>query len=252
MRAAEMFEVVHASALLERVLYDEASYRRFLSSIAVSVTEFFCDPEFFACARETLLPVLATYPRLRIWHAGCATGQEVYSMAIMLKEASLLQRAQFYATDIDLEALSTARDGVYPMAQLTEAEAAYERAGGRASFRNYFVPRSDDAGTARVGIMHRELRDRITWSPHDLGRDEAVTEANLIVCRNTLIYFNRALQDRVIDLFRRSLVPRGFLALGDKETLDFSAHGKSFELLLAAQRIYRASVVDHTEGRSHP
>jgi chemotaxis protein methyltransferase CheR len=238
--ATEVFGVGHPSALIPRLLHDEAFYPRFLSCIAVSLTEFFRDPALFAALRDHVLPVLATYPRIRIWHAGCASGEEVYSMAILLREAQLLERSHLYATDINTSALDVARAGVYSCAQIDQAEAAYVRAGGRGAFRDHCIVR--DGHDADRGILVHELRERITWAVHNLCTDGVFTEANLIMCRNTLIYFARPLQDRVAALLLRSLVPRGFLALGDKETLEFSASRAACEVLDARNRIYRAGV----------
>jgi chemotaxis protein methyltransferase CheR len=244
-RAIEMLGAPRISTVLERVLYDEAFYRELVSRLAVSVTEFFRDSLFFAALRRLVLPCLATYPRVTIWHPGCATGEEVYSMAILLKEAQLLGRSQIYATDINLDALATARAGVYPLKKLEEAEKAHERAGGRAPFRDYYVTRVDPTGgKTSSAILSGELRERIIWSEHNLCRDEVFAETHLIVCRNTLIYFSPALQDRVVGRFRRSLLPHGILALGSKESLDFNASRSEFELLDADQRIYRAAARD--------
>ncbi|MEM7203969.1 MAG: protein-glutamate O-methyltransferase CheR [Planctomycetota bacterium] len=235
----------HISALIHPVLRDPGYFAELLSSLCVSVTEFFRDPEFFGALHDHVLPHLAAYPRLKIWHAGCASGEEVYSLAILLQEAGLLHRTQIYATDTNLAALATARSGVYPLSAVEARDAAYRAAGGQSSVRQHCVTLPGTAASRSTEarcLMSRELRERITWSAHHLGTDGTFSEVNLIVCRNTLIYFDRSLQDRVVGLFLRSLLDGGFLTLGAQESLEFSAHGDAFDLLLEPQIYQRRAL----------
>lgn len=234
----------HTVELLNPLLYDDEFFRQFLAHIYVSVTEFFRDPEFLTTLREQVLPYLATFPRPKIWHAGCATGEEVYAMGILLKEAGLLERTKLYGTDVNVKALNTARAGVYPISAFEGAEARYHASGGETQLRDHYIAgenHSKTSNSAPLGLINREIRERITWSQHDLSTEESFTEVHLVVCRNALIYFNRELQDRVVGLLANSLVHRGILALGTKESLAFSAHRDAFTAIELGQRIFRKS-----------
>jgi len=219
--------------LLPRVLYDEAFFADFLARFSIPVTELFRDPQVYLSLRRQVLPVLATYPFLRIWHAGCATGEEAYSLAILLEEAGLLARATLFATDFNDAALERARRGVYPLEPMREASRGYHEAGGSGSLADYYHADYDAV------VMERRLARRITFANHNLVTDGVFTEAHLILCRNVLIYFNHELQERVLGLFAESLVRGGFLCLGSKEDLEFSAVRDRFETVDARARLYK-------------
>lgn len=221
------------SALQARVMHDPAAFSQLLQFLTIPVTEMFRDPSFFAGLREHVVPFLKTYPSLKIWIAGCSTGQEVYSMAIMLREEGLLERSILYATDINPQSLETARRGVFPLDQMQLYTENYQAAGGRRAFSDYY--------TAAYGgaLFDKSLVENVTFADHSLSTDSVFSETHLISCRNVMIYFNKRLQDRVFGLFHESLCHRGFLAIGSKESIDFSAYAGQFEPLVKRERIYR-------------
>ncbi len=227
----------HLSEMLPKALHDEDFFNLLLKDLSITVTEMFRDPAFYATLRKQVVPVLKTYPFLKIWHAGCATGEEVYSMAILLKEEGLYDRAQIYATDYNNQSLEIARRGVYPLESIREYTANYQAAEGKAAFSDYYHAKY---GSAK---MNDSLGKAITFAHHNLVTDGAFGEMNLVVCRNVLIYFDRDLQDRVLSLFHDSLCHRGFLCLGTKETVDFSTVGNRFETIEGRNRIYRAKAI---------
>ena len=224
----------HIAELIPRLLHEPSFVDQFVNGISVNVTEPFRDPGVFAAMREELFPVLQTYPYFKIWHAGCASGEEVSSLAILLHEAGLLDRAQIYATDINTEALTRARDGIYPLESLRKAEKGYRQAGGQAELSDYYTAQY---GAARFAPM---LRKQLVCSQHNLVTDAPFGEMVLVICRNVLIYFSRELQNRVIGLFHDSLVRRGYLTLGSRESLAHVPAGAHFEALRPEARIYRA------------
>ncbi len=221
------------SELLPRVIHDRGFYRRLVDGVSVTVTEMFRDPGFFVSVRENVIDTLRTWPFIKVWHAGCATGEEVYSFAILLKEEGLLERAQIYATDFNEASLEKARAAIYSPDDMKLFTANYLQAGGKGDFSSYYRARY---GSARFSD---ELTDKITFSRHNLVSDGSFGEMNLIVCRNVFIYFGRALQNQVLTLFGESLCPGGFLCLGNRETVDFSKSKHCFETLDRAERIYR-------------
>jgi chemotaxis protein methyltransferase CheR len=225
--------VSHYAQLLDRLLHDEACFDQFLRSISITVTEIFRDPPFYVAVRERVIPILKTYPFVKIWHAGCATGEEVYSMAILLHEEGLLERARLYATDFNKHALNVAEKGVYSAKSMELLAGNYRAAGGKGELRAYYNAGYDFAK------MKDFLRDRITFSYHNLVTDSVFGEMNLVSCRNVLIYFGKELQDRVLSLFTASLRHGGFLCVGAKESLNFSAVEALFEAVEAKQRIYK-------------
>lgn len=230
----ERLGLEQVSELIPRLLHEPGFLDQAVNGIAVNVTEPFRDPECFAAIREQVFPVLRTYSYFKIWHAGCASGEEVYSMAILLKEAGLLDRAQIYATDINTDALARARDGIYPAESIARGERNYLAAGGAGRLADYTV---QQYGSARFDAS---LRENMVFSQHNIVSDEVFGEMVLIMCRNVMIYFERDLQNRVIDLFHRSLARRGFLALGAKESLLHLSAGQSFQTLDRVARLYRA------------
>ncbi len=221
------------SQLQHAVLHDEAMFAIFLRDLSINVSEMFRDPPFYKALRHEILPRLETYPSFRIWHAGCSAGQEVYSMAILLHEAGMRERGQIYATDFNPAILEQAREAAFPLAQLKDYTAKYQQAGGENSFADYYT--ADD----KHALLRPFLKERIFFSEHNLVTDGVFGEMHLIVCRNVLIYFDRELQDRVVGLFVDSLCPGGFLCLGSKESLKFSAHADKFEAVSEKEKIYR-------------
>lgn len=221
------------SELQARVLHDAGAFNNLLQYFTIPTTEMFRDPAFFLAIREQVVPVLCTYPSINVWIAGCSTGEELYSMAILLREEGLLARSTIYATDINPASLVAARKGVYSLDLMQSYTVNYQKAGGRRSFADYY--------TAAYGgaLFDRTLCDSVSFADHSLATDEVFAEMHLICCRNVLIYFNSELQERALGLFHESLCRRGFLGLGGKESIDFSRHAQSFEALVKAQRIYR-------------
>ena len=212
---------------------DSAFFLWLLQSLTVNVTEMFRDPFFYKALREEVLPSLGTYPTIKIWHAGCSTGEEAYSMAILLHEAGLLDRARIYATDMNTANLEKARSGIIPMASLKDYTANYQYSGGKADFSNYYTARYDNA------MISNDLRKNILFTQHNLVTDQAFNEFQLICCRNVLIYFNKELQNRVLNLFHDSLSPLGYLALGIKESLLFTDRRDKFAAVSLKNKIYR-------------
>jgi chemotaxis protein methyltransferase CheR len=216
-----------------RVERDPAFLRTLLAGLSVAVSEVFRDPWVFSLLRGEVLPILASYPKINIWVAGCAGGEEVYSLAILLHEERLHTKAQIFATDMNDVALERAAEGIYPAREFRQYADNYQRAGGRSSLSDYCITRFE-----RIKFDER-LKRIITFASHNLATDGVFAEVQLILCRNVLIYFNDALQDRVLTLFRDSLVPGGYLCLGTKETLARTAAEPMFDAVQAEARIYR-------------
>lgn len=199
--------------------------KRFVEEITVNVTEMFRDPSFYKTLRDEILPILATYPFIRIWHAGCSTGEEVYSMAIMLHEANLLHKSLLYATDINPDVLQKGMDSIFPLSHMKQYSENYILSGGKADFSSYYTAKYNRAR------FSQQLRSKIIFATHNLVSDRSFNEFQIILCRNVLIYFDRHLQDRVFSLFDESLEPLGFLALGTKETIRFSSIADRYKQL---------------------
>lgn len=221
------------SVLQSRVLHEPAAFSQLLQFLTIPVTEMFRDPPYYAALREHVLPVLSTYPSLKVWVAGCSTGEEVLSLAILLKEEGLLERTIMYATDINPASLEKARKGVFPLDAMRGYTANYQAAGGRHAFSDYYT------AAYNAALFDRSLCDNITYADHSLATDSVFAETHLISCRNVLIYFTKALQERAFGLFHESLCHRGFLGLGSKETLDFSRFRSRFDDVSRRERIYR-------------
>jgi len=221
------------SALQDRVLHDADIMERLLDDLSVTVTAMFRDPGFYRAFRETVVPILRTYPFIRIWHAGCSTGEEVYSMAILLHEEDLYDRARVYATDMNEAVLRRARDGIFPLDRMQEYTENYIRAGGRRSFSEYYTSGYSGA------LFDASLKRNVVFAQHNLVTDGSFTEFNVVLCRNVLIYFDKALQTRVHGLFYDSLTMFGILALGSKESLRFSKFDGCYEPLVQSEKIYR-------------
>lgn len=221
------------SGLQEKVLHDAAAMERLLMSLSVNVTSMFRDPGFYRAFRDKVVPLLRTYPFVRIWHAGCATGEEVYSMAILLEEEGLYDRARIYATDINEVLLQKARTGIFPLEKMQEYTRNYLSAGGTRSFSAYYTAAYDGA------LFSPALRRNVVFAQHNLVTDRSFSEFNVILCRNVMIYFDRELQNRVHQLFYDSLPVYGVLVLGGKESVRFSAVEENYEELSAREKIYR-------------
>lgn len=219
--------------MTDRVLRDRQFFVTLLNDLTVNVTEMFRDPEFYKAFREEVVPVLKTFPFIKIWHAGCSTGEEIYSMAILLEEEGLYERAMLYATDIDKNVLAAAKKGIYPIHAFKQYTDNYRRAGGRQSLSDYATARYDSV------IMEQRLKRNIVFADHDLATDQVFGEMHVILCRNVLIYFDRPLQQRVFKLFGESLDMGGFLCLGTKESLRFSGNEESFDVVNRPLRIFR-------------
>lgn len=226
-------QLQHISDLLPRVLHDEDFFNSFLTDMSITVTEFFRDPQFHLGFREQVIPILKTYPFIKIWHPGCATGEEVYSMAMILHEEGFLDRTQIYATDMNNHSLEVAKEGIYPIEGIKKSTGNYNKSGAKASFGEYYHAHYEHAR------IHDWLKSNIMFANHNLVTDGIFGDMNVIVCRNVLIYFDRTLQDQVLQLFRDSLCHRGFLCLGTKETLECTEVQGQFESLVGKVKIYR-------------
>jgi chemotaxis protein methyltransferase CheR len=221
------------SQLQDKVLHEPGSFAALLDFLTVPVSEMFRDPGYFRSLRDSVVPMLRTYPSLKVWVAGCGTGEEVYSLAILLREAGLLPRTLIYATDINPHTLQKAAAGVYDVERIAGFTEAHRKSGGSSSLSDYY--------TAAYGraVFDKSLREHIVFSDHSLATDSVFAEVQLVSCRNVLIYFNRDLQDRAVGLFRDSLCRKGFLGIGSKETLRFSSHSDAFNELVRDARIYQ-------------
>ncbi|BAT52820.1 putative methyltransferase [Nostoc sp. NIES-3756] len=221
------------SALQEKLLHDRTCLERFLLSLTVNVTSMFRDPSFYLAFRKQVVPLLRTYPFIRIWHAGCSTGEEVYSMAILLQEENLYHRCRIYATDTNEKVLQNAKSGIFPLKMMQEYTQLYLRAGGKQSFSEYYTAAYDHA------IFRASLRENVIFAQHNLATDSSFNEFNVIFCRNVLIYFNQVLQKRVHTLFHNSLCSFGILGLGKQESLRFTSYEQYYEEIAKGEKLYR-------------
>jgi len=232
-QAMERFGCATVSQLQDRILHEPAVFAQMLQYFTVQVSEMFRDPAYFRALREHVVPVLRTYPSIKIWVAGCSSGEEVWSLAILLEEEGLLERTMIYATDINGDALKIAESGIYAIDRIAQFSQNYRLAGGRKSLSDYYTAAYNGA------IFERRLRRQFVFADHSLATDSVFSEVHLVSCRNVMIYFNRALQDRATGLFHEALVNRGFLGLGMKESLRFTAHADAFREFAAAEKIYQ-------------
>lgn len=232
-QARERFECRSLSQLQDKVLHDPAILPQLLTFLTVQVSEMFRDPAYFRAIREKVVPHLKTYPSLKVWVAGCSAGEELYSFAILFREEGLEDRTLFYGTDIDAEALKKAKAGVYELDRIALFTENHRRSGGKSSLSDYY--------TAAYGgaVFDKSLRKHAVFSDHSLVSDSVFAEVHLVSCRNVLIYFEKELQGRTIGLFKDSLVRKGFLGLGAKETLRFSGHAEAFSEWVPQERIYQ-------------
>lgn len=227
-------ENVHSiSALQEKVLHDRACFERFVYSLSIPVTEMFRDPGLFLTFRQKVVPLLRTYPYIRIWHAGCSTGEEVYSMVILLHEEGLYDKARIYATDMNERSLQQAKEGVYDISRMKQYTKNYLEAGGTRAFSEYYTAKYNSV------ILQPYLRKNIIFAEHNLATDTSFNEFNVIFCRNVMIYFNDELRDHVHGLFHESLSRFGILVLGSKESIHFTKYSDCYESLDRVEKIYR-------------
>jgi len=231
--ALSHFDCPTLSQLQDKVLRNPTMFPQLLDYLTVPVSEMFRDPSYFRSLREHVVPILRTYPSLKVWVAGCSTGEEVYSLAILLREEGLLSRTLIYATDINPNSLQKAQAGIYDLARVAGFTENHRKSGARSSLSDYYT-------AAYGGVMlDKSLRQHIVFSDHSLATDSVFAEVHLVSCRNVLIYFDRELQDRAVGLFREALVRKGFLGIGSKESLRFGSHADAFEELVRDDRIYR-------------
>ena len=223
----------HISEIIPKMLRDIQFQESLIGGISVPATEMFRDPHLFAVLRQQVIPILRSYPFINIWHAGCATGEEVYSLAILLKEEGLYDRCQIFATDLSHEALRKAQEGVFPLERMREFTGNYQKAGGVGAFADYYHAKYKRAK------MVDYLKTNITFAHHNLATDGVFIQAHLIFCRNVMIYFNEALQNRVLNLFHDALERDGFLCLGKQESLQFSSVVNAFKFVDNEEKIYR-------------
>lgn len=223
----------NASVLLERAKHDPELVRHIAEVLSITVSSMFRDTGFFLAFRNKVIPRLHTYPFIRIWHSGCGLGEEVYSTAIILYEEGLYDKCLIYATDINENALQNVRQGIFPLARMREYTRNYIESGGKGSFSNYYTARYKHA------IFSEKLKKNLVISRHDLAVDGPFNEFHVIMCRNVLIYFNKNLKARVHDLFHRSLIKFGFLALGREESIHFTSKEKSYEATAPQEKIYK-------------
>lgn len=232
-RLITMDKVVSFAEFRHRIQHDAAYFKRFVEQVTVNVTEMFRDAHFYRTLREEVIPELATRPLIRIWHAGCSTGEEVYSMAILLHEANLLHKSLLYATDINPTVLEKVRLGMFPMSQMKQYSENYIQSGGRNDFSKYYIAQYDTAK------FDDSFKSRIILATHNLVSDTSFNEFQLILCRNVMIYFDKELQDRALELFDNSLEKLGFLGLGSKETMKFSSLVSRYKQLPNKEKIWR-------------
>lgn len=218
--------------LTAALVSDEGFFELFIQNASVTVTEMFRDPEFYKSLRNKIMPRLATYPIIKIWVAGCATGEEAYSIAILLKEEGLYKRSIIYATDINQQSIRISKEGIYHINKMKDYTKNYIKSGGKKSFSDYYKANFDSV------IMSKNLKENIVFSPHNLTVDKSFNEFQLIICRNVLIYFNQKLQNKIFNLFYESLCPFGFLGLGNKESLLFSDKKNKFGEIDKKEKIY--------------
>lgn len=232
-QAMEFFDCSTLSQLQNRVLHEPEVFSQMLRFLTVQVSEMFRDPSYFRVLREQVVPVLRTYPSLKIWVAGCSKGEEVWSLAILLEEEGLLERTIIYATDINPEALRSAEAGIFELERMPQFSVNYQQAGGTKSLSEYYSAAYNGA------IFRQALKSQIVFADHSLATDHVFSEVHLVSCRNVMIYFDRELQNRAVKLFYESLVHRGYLGIGPKESLRFSPYAQAFAEISPGERIYQ-------------
>jgi len=221
------------SQVQSKVLKDVTFANELLQDLSITVTEMFRDRDFYRSIRNNVIPILKTYPFIKLWHAGCATGEEAYSMAIILQEEGIYDRTTIYATDFNQRALNQAKEGIFSNKLMAEYTNNYQLSGGKESFSNYYTSSYDSV------IMNQSLKKNILWANHNLVTDSVFAEVHLILCRNVLIYFDRNLQNKVQKLFYESLINGGILCLGSKEGIHFTDYSEKYTEIVKKQRIYK-------------
>jgi chemotaxis protein methyltransferase CheR len=232
-RARQREGLATVSALQERILHDPGALQRFVEVLSGRAMSLFSDSVFYAALRREVAPLLRTYPFVRVWYVGCSTGEELYSLAIVLREEGLLERSQIYATDLSQLLLDRARKAIYPLEEVRASTPAYQRSGGAQDFSGYYL--ADD----RSAVLHQALRRNVVYCQHNLASDAAFNEFQLVVCRNVLLPFDAELRVRAHDLFLRSLGKLGILALGRRESLDDTPFARHYEDLFAPAGLHR-------------
>jgi chemotaxis protein methyltransferase CheR len=225
------------SMMTHDLIWDKNFIKKLLLDFSVNFTEMFRDPDFYHFIRQDVVDILRTFPFIKIWHAGCSTGEEVYSLAIILKEEGLYDRAQIYATDFNDKVLKTAEEGIYPIDKIKDYTFNYQKSGGSESFSDYYI--SDDQNV----ILDSSLKEKIVFANHNLVSDGVFGEMHLIMCRNVLIYFNNKLQDKVLNLFKASLCNGGILCLGNKESIKFTKIEKDFDIIEDKKKVYKLKYI---------
>jgi len=233
MNRMKMSGMENVSQMQSRLLTDEVFASEFLQDLSITVTEMFRDPGFYRSLRENVIPILKTYPFIKIWHAGCSTGEEAYSMAIIMQEEGLYDRTTIYATDFNQQALNQAKKGIFSNAMIKEYTANYQLSGGIESFSNYYMSDYDNV------IMNQSLKKNIVWANHNLVTDSVFAEVHMVLCRNVLIYFDNNLQNKVQKIFYNSLINGGVLCLGSKESIQFTDLHDKYTELDKKQRIFK-------------
>lgn len=228
-----MLNLKNISELIPMILYDKTYFNQFLLDMSVTVTEMFRNPHFFKIIRKKIIPILKTYPFVNIWHAGCATGEEAYSMAIMLKEEGFYDKVQIYATDFNNKSLEIAKKGIYSLDDFQKNINNYNQTGGKTSLSDYYTAKYQSVK------IHDSIKKNIIFSHHNLVSDSVFASMHLIICRNVLIYFNNELRNKVLSLLHESLNRSGFLCLGDSESIDFTDYSKNFKTLFSNEKIYK-------------
>lgn len=232
-QALTQLKCVSLSSLQDKIFSDPDFFSKLLSFLTVPVSEMFRDPSYYRSIREKVIPILRTYPSLKIWIAGCSTGEEAYSFAILLKEEGLLERTIIYATDINPVSLKKAESGIFMLSEIQKYGINYQKSGGKADFSDYY------SASLNSVIMDKSLKKVITFTDHSLSTDNVFSETHFVSCRNVLIYFEKELQERAIGLFHDSLCRKGFLGLGPKESLQFTKYAEAFDELISEDRIYQ-------------
>lgn len=243
-RIISKYNINHISDLIAMIMWNEEFMNALLCDLSIPVSDMFRDPDFFKSLRQDIIPILKTYPFIKIWHAGCANGEEVYSLAIILAEENLYDRSRIYATDINSHALEKARDGIFSSSKFKDYEKNYHHSGGKENFEKYFTSNYEAI------IVNANLKKNIFFFDHNLSSDQSFGEMHLILCRNVIIYFDKILQKKVINLFDESLCYGGFLCLGMKESIEFLKASQDLYLWKRREKIYRKGI-SYVRGEEH-
>jgi len=241
----ELSNIATIADLIPLVIHDKVFFNLFLKDMSLTVTEMFRDPSFFKSLRDEIIPILKTFPFVKIWHAGCATGEEVYSLAILLKEEGFYDKTRIYATDFNSNSIEIAKEGIYPIAKMKAFTNNYNHTGGKGSFSDYYEAKHSSVK------FNDSLKKNITFAHHNLAQDRSFGEMNIIICRNVMMYFDGKLQSKVLSLFLDSLCNKGFLCIGMKESLIYSNLQNHFEPQNIDSKIYRKKASERIELKKH-